>query len=67
MLYKANNFTSKLLNHLVSEKVCLHCTIAEPHVHWTKQSLNLSLKVDFLFHSFLVITVVYLNCTVHKL
>ena len=36
----------------------LHCTIAVPHFHWTISSKNLDLKVDFLFQSFLVITVV---------
>ena len=30
---------------------------AVPHVHWTSFSQNLSLKVDFLFQSFLVLTV----------
>jgi len=37
--------------------VCLHGTIAVPQVHWTILSHNLSLKVDFLFRVFLVITV----------
>ena len=37
--------------------VYLHCTIAMSNVHWTSLSPNLSLKVVFLFQSFLVITV----------
>ena len=42
--------------------VCLHFTIAAPSVRWTMKSLNLSLKVDFLFQSFLVITVPKFFC-----
>ena len=37
--------------------VYLHL-IAVPHVHWTISSKNLHLKANFLFQSFLVITVV---------
>ena len=35
--------------------VCLHCTLS--YVSWTTLSNNLSLKVVFLFQSFMVITV----------
>ena len=41
--------------------VLLQCTLAVSHAHWTIQVINLSLKVDFLFQSFLVITVYYLK------
>ena len=37
--------------------VCLHCTIGVSHVKCAIKSHNLSLKVGFLFQSFLVITV----------
>ena len=35
--------------------VCLHCTVAVLHVNWTILSHNFSLKVEFLFQSFLVL------------
>ena len=37
--------------------VCVHCTVAVPDVHCTTLSQNLTLKVDFLFQRFLVLTV----------
>ena len=37
--------------------VCVYCTIALSNVYWTIKILHLSLKVVFLFHSFLVLTV----------
>ena len=40
------------------KRVYLHCTITMSIVHWTSWSPTWSLKVVFLFHSFLVITVV---------
>ena len=40
--------------------VCLHCTISVIYVYWTNKSQVMSLKVDFLFQSFLVI----LSCLV---
>ena len=55
--YKPNWFTSTILNLLLSEmglftlhNWCTHCTI---------QSHTLSLKVDFIFQSFLVITEIF--------
>ena len=40
--------------------VCLHCTNSVIYVYWTNKSQVMSLKVDFLFQSFLVI----LSCLV---
>ena len=52
MLFKANSFTWKLLNYILSKT-----SIAVPHVQCAIKSHKWSLKVDFLFQSFLVITV----------
>ena len=59
--YRENNFTRHLLNHKLSEMGLLILTnflfpwrISVSRAHWAIQSLNLSLKVIFLFQSFLV-------------
>jgi len=46
--------------------ISLHCTIAVSHAHWTFQSQFLSLKVVFLFQSFLVINVSLLFSMVNE-
>ena len=51
--------TYQIITNL-GKMVCLHCTIAVAHAHWTFLSYNLISKV-VLFYSFLVITVVWLN------
>ena len=47
----------QLFWELYGSPVCLRCTIAVSHVECAIKSHNLSLKVDFLFQNFLVITV----------
>jgi len=63
MLFKANRFTWKLLNYLLSAMslFTMHNCCVSFHVQCANKSHNLSLKVDFLFQSFLVITVVTPN------
>ena len=41
-------------------KWVLHCIIAVSRAHWAIKSHNLSLQVDFIFQSFLVLTVVFI-------
>ena len=48
--------TYQIITNL-GKMVCLHCTIAVAHAHWT----FLSYKSRLPFYSFLVITVVWLN------
>ena len=47
----------QLFWELYGYPVCLRCTIAVSHVECAIKSHNSSLKVDFLFQNFLVITV----------
>ena len=57
LLQKANNLNIKLLKHWLSAVGLLHFTITVYHVNLTIKGQKFSLKVDFLFQSFQVITV----------